>query len=48
LEAAEIEAPRVLVIDSIQTLYSDSLADAPGTVSQLPRVRGPPNQNWSV
>ena len=35
LEAAEIEAPRVLVIDSIQTLYSESLAGAPGTVSQL-------------
>jgi len=35
LEAAQIEAPRVLVIDSIQTLYSESLAGAPGTVSQL-------------
>ncbi|MGQ0591839.1 MAG: AAA family ATPase, partial [Gammaproteobacteria bacterium] len=35
LEAAENEAPRVLVIDSIQTLYSESLAGAPGTVSQL-------------
>ncbi|MGH8478238.1 MAG: DNA repair protein RadA [Gammaproteobacteria bacterium] len=35
LAAAENEAPRVLVIDSIQTLYSESLAGAPGTVSQL-------------
>ena len=35
LEAAEIEVPRVLAIDSIQTLYSESLAGAPGTVSQL-------------
>jgi DNA repair protein RadA/Sms len=35
LEAAEREAPRVLVIDSIQTLYSEALSGAPGTVSQL-------------
>ncbi len=35
LTALEAESPRVLVIDSIQTLYSDSLSGAPGTVSQL-------------
>jgi DNA repair protein RadA/Sms len=35
LEAAEAESPRVLVIDSIQTLYSEALGGAPGTVSQL-------------
>jgi DNA repair protein RadA/Sms len=29
------DAPRVLVIDSVQTMYVDSLEAAPGTVSQL-------------
>ncbi len=35
LEAAAAESPPVLVIDSIQTLYTEALAGAPGTVSQL-------------
>ncbi|HEY4371913.1 MAG TPA: DNA repair protein RadA [Burkholderiales bacterium] len=30
-----VEAPEVAVIDSIQTLYSDSLTAAPGSVSQV-------------
>ena len=29
------EAPRIVVIDSIQTLYSDALSAAPGSVSQV-------------
>ena len=35
LATATAEAPQVLVIDSIQTLYSESLSAAPGAVSQL-------------
>ncbi|SUO94418.1 DNA repair protein RadA [Suttonella ornithocola] len=35
LATAEAEAPQVLVVDSIQTLYSDALSAAPGAVSQL-------------
>lgn len=35
LATAEAQAPQVLVIDSIQTLYSESLSAAPGAVSQL-------------
>lgn len=35
LATAEVEAPQVLVVDSIQTLYSDALSAAPGAVSQL-------------
>lgn len=35
LEAAQREKPGVLVIDSIQTLYLDELASAPGSVSQV-------------
>jgi len=30
-----MNAPRLLVIDSIQTMYSDSIEGAPGTVSQV-------------
>ncbi|MDO5090286.1 MAG: DNA repair protein RadA [Cardiobacteriaceae bacterium] len=35
LATALAEAPEVLVVDSIQTLYSDALSAAPGAVSQL-------------
>lgn len=35
LATADAEAPQVLVVDSIQTLYSDALSAAPGAVSQL-------------
>jgi len=35
LDACQREQPRVLVIDSIQTLYLDSLDSAPGSVSQV-------------
>jgi len=35
LAMAEAEAPDVLVIDSIQTLYNAELASAPGSVSQV-------------
>ena len=35
LEAAQKEAPAVLVADSIQTLYSDALPQAPGGVAQV-------------
>ena len=35
LETAQREAPAVLVADSIQTLYSDALTQAPGSVSQV-------------
>ncbi|KAA6182827.1 DNA repair protein RadA [Thiohalocapsa marina] len=35
LAAAGAERPRVLVIDSIQTLFTDSLTSAPGSVSQV-------------
>lgn len=35
LATTEAEQPQVLVIDSIQTLYSEALAAAPGAVSQL-------------
>lgn len=35
LAALEAERPAVCVIDSIQTLYSDQLASAPGSVAQV-------------
>ncbi len=35
LATSEQESPQVLVIDSIQTLYSEALSAAPGAVSQL-------------
>ena len=35
LESAQRELPAVLVADSIQTLYSDALSQAPGGVSQV-------------
>jgi len=35
IEALGEDPPRVLVIDSIQTLYSEQLESAPGSVSQL-------------
>ena len=35
VEAAERERPAVLVIDSIQTLYSESFNGAPGSVTQV-------------
>jgi DNA repair protein RadA/Sms len=35
LATIEIEQPAVCVIDSIQTLYSDQLASAPGSVAQV-------------
>jgi DNA repair protein RadA/Sms len=35
LTRAAAESPRVMVVDSIQTLYTDSLQSAPGSVSQV-------------
>jgi len=35
LEVAKKERPRVLVIDSIQTMFTETLSSAPGAVSQL-------------
>lgn len=35
LETLETHAPRVAVIDSIQTVYSDTLPSAPGSVAQV-------------
>ncbi len=35
IATAEQERPRILVVDSIQTLYTDSLTSAPGGVSQI-------------
>lgn len=35
LEALQAHAPRVLVVDSIQVVYSDELSSAPGSVSQV-------------
>jgi len=35
LAIAAVEAPRVLVIDSIQTLFTEALTSAPGSVSQV-------------
>ncbi|MCO6414425.1 MAG: DNA repair protein RadA [Thiogranum sp.] len=35
IEHARAESPRVMVIDSIQTLYSDALQSAPGSVAQV-------------
>lgn len=35
LATAEAHRPQVMVVDSIQTLYSDALSAAPGAVSQL-------------
>lgn len=35
MAALEHERPQVAVIDSIQTLYSDALASAPGSVAQV-------------
>lgn len=35
LEAVRLEAPQVLVVDSIQTLQSEGLASAPGSVAQV-------------
>lgn len=35
LASAEAERPQVMVVDSIQTIYSERLQSAPGSVSQL-------------
>ena len=35
LEVAQRERPRVLVVDSIQTLYTESIQSAPGSVAQV-------------
>lgn len=35
LEAASVSAPKILVIDSIQVMHTDSLQAAPGSVSQV-------------
>jgi DNA repair protein RadA/Sms len=40
LAAAEALSPKVLVIDSIQTLFLPELGSAPGTVSQVREVAG--------
>ncbi len=40
LEAAATLAPSVLVVDSIQTFYSDLLSSAPGSVAQVRETAG--------
>ena len=35
LSAVEVESPRVMVVDSIQTLFTELLPSAPGSVSQV-------------
>jgi len=35
LNSAQIEKPRVMVVDSIQTMYTDDLQSAPGAVAQV-------------
>lgn len=35
IATAQVEKPRVLVVDSIQTLYTEALTSAPGGVSQI-------------
>ena len=35
LAQAELEGPRVMVVDSIQTLYTEQLQSAPGSVAQV-------------
>ncbi len=35
MEAAEVERPQVMIVDSIQTLFSEELSSAPGSVSQV-------------
>jgi DNA repair protein RadA/Sms len=40
LEALERTSPAVVVVDSVQTLYSPDVASAPGTVSQVREVSG--------
>ena len=35
IATAQVEQPRVLVVDSIQTLYTEALTSAPGGVSQI-------------
>lgn len=35
IATAQVENPRVLVVDSIQTLYTEALTSAPGGVSQI-------------
>ncbi|MGH8529471.1 MAG: DNA repair protein RadA [Nevskiales bacterium] len=35
LAAASSERPQLIVVDSVQTIYTDALASAPGSVSQL-------------
>ncbi|MDH5359654.1 MAG: DNA repair protein RadA [Gammaproteobacteria bacterium] len=35
LEVAQSERPRVMVVDSIQTIYTDQLQSAPGAVAQV-------------
>jgi DNA repair protein RadA/Sms len=40
LAAVEAERPELVVIDSVQTLYSDDLSSAPGSVSQVREAAG--------
>lgn len=40
LDALERTSPAVVVVDSVQTLYSPDIASAPGTVSQVREVSG--------
>ncbi|HXG27251.1 MAG TPA: DNA repair protein RadA [Nevskiales bacterium] len=35
LDLAQAERPRIMVVDSIQTMFTEALASAPGSVSQL-------------
>ena len=39
-EAIEREQPKVVVIDSIQTMYNENVASAPGSVSQVRETTG--------
>lgn len=39
-QAIKNESPDVLILDSIQTLYSDQITSAPGSVSQVREVTG--------
>ena len=38
LKLFDIEKPGLVIIDSIQTMYSDNLSSAPGSVSQVREV----------
>ena len=39
LTTLEVEAPGLAIIDSIQTMWLDTVDSAPGSISQVPRCR---------